>query len=155
MNDFWPGKAEAKGRAGCWDRMTPMVAILCAVGLCAICGDCVGDFTTVNKSVVPLVDVVVKSRDDEGAGGFILWVEREAAGDGVAPMAVGNILGKVEIKVKKSSAVTLLDGFGDVGIADEPPVMIGASSDDESIPDGILTEDLLYQGVVHVAEEAH
>ena len=97
----------------------------------------------------------MKTRYDERATVVILTIERYATGYDVAATPKVDVVGDVEIEVEEAGAVAFECILCDVGVGDESPAMIGASSDDPCIQDWVLPDELLRQTVEHIAEKAH
>ena len=83
--------------------MTPVGMILLAILGVAVGGGAGGIVASSEPPLMPFPDVIVESRDDEGACLVVFGVERYAAGKGVCSTTRGYVFSHVEIYVRGGS----------------------------------------------------
>jgi hypothetical protein len=82
-------------------------------------------------------------------------IKGHAASELTATLSFLKKLSKVYIHMDKPGGITFVCRLCDVRIRNEAPTVIGPSCNLHSIPNSILSNELLYKAVKHIAKESH
>ena len=114
-----------------------------------------GIIATGDPSFMPLMNMTMEARDDNGAGIFVFLVKGKAGGEEIGAVAGSNKLAKVEIEVEEASTYIVIGILSNVRVGNEARVIIGTGGDVHGVPNRVLSDELLSEGIKHIPEEVH